>query len=110
MSTLDSGPSINRTVTSSDEKTKSKPEEQHLEETFPKTAKPFTEEARFQIEESALATLSPLLVIVRVTIIFIFAILADTLIILIIRWSFDGIVSHYFFAAKLLEGIQFLSA
>jgi hypothetical protein len=43
MSTLDSGPSINRTATSSDEKTKFKSEEQHLEETFPKTARPLAE-------------------------------------------------------------------
>src|SRR5947208_2809598 len=47
---------------------------------------------------------------VGVIVIFILSVLADSLIIKIIIWSFGSIVSHNPFAANLLEGIQLLSA
>ncbi len=69
-----------------------------------------TEEVNSQMKEWALVTLSPILIIVRVTIVIILAILADYLIIIVIGWSFGSIVNHNPFAAKLLEGIELLSA
>jgi len=57
-----------------------------------------------------LGPLQPLLVIVRVTTLFIFALLVDTLILMVIHWSFGNSITHNLFAAKLLEGIQLLSA
>jgi len=63
-----------------------------------------------QLRDAGLATLGSVLVIIRVTIIFILALLADTLIIATIKWSFGSIINQYPFAATLLEGIQLLSA
>ena len=57
-----------------------------------------------------LGPLQPLLVIVRVTLLFLFALLAETLILIVIHWSFGNGITHTLFAAKLLEGIQLLSA
>lgn len=109
MSALDPSPSSNK-ITISSEEAQLEPEEQHLGKTLSKIPTPFTEQAKSQVKDTALATLSPLLVIVRITIIFIFALLADTLILMIINWSFGSIVSRSRFGAKLLEGIQILSA
>ena len=70
----------------------------------------FAEVAKSRIKESALITLDPVLVVVRVTIIFTLALLADTCITQLINWSFSDIVNHDPFAAKLLIGIRLLSA
>lgn len=74
-----------------------------------KAAISFSEGAASQIKEWTLAILPPLLVIVRVTVIFAFALLADTLVLKIIDWSFGDIVNHNPFALTLLEGIRLLS-
>ena len=57
-----------------------------------------------------LTILAPLLVILKVTIIFACALLADSFILIVISWAFGGIISHNSFAANILEGIQILSA
>jgi hypothetical protein len=62
------------------------------------------------LKEWTHSTLRPLLVIVRVTIIFIFALLADTLILAIISWTFGNTINQNPFGARLLEGIRLLSA
>lgn len=106
MSSLDPVPNIEEAFASTEQK------ESSLEGQRPKevVARPFAEKVKSQMQVWILTTLSPVLVIVRVTMIFILAILADNLIIIVISWSFGSIVSHTPFAAKLLEGIQLLSA
>src|SRR5438270_13180509 len=69
-----------------------------------------TEVVKSQLEEWAPTLLAPLLVIVRVTLIFACALLADTFILKVINWSFGGTVSNNDFVMKLLVGIQLLSA
>jgi TRAP-type C4-dicarboxylate transport system permease small subunit len=62
------------------------------------------------IDSEARKLLSAVAVTVRVTFIFILAILADYLIIKVISWTFGNAVNSNQFAADLLEGIQLLSA
>lgn len=50
------------------------------------------------------------LIVIKVTAIFIVAILADDAVIKVIVWSFGEIINQNPFAAKLLEGVQLLSA
>ncbi len=76
----------------------------------PRTATSFTKAVKLHMKKWCLDPLQPLLVIVRVTLIFIFALLAETLILMVIHWSFGTSITHNLFAAKLLEGIQLLSA
>ncbi len=70
----------------------------------------FTEAAKTQLKQWALNILAPLLIIIKVTLIFTCALLADTLILTIISWSFGGTISQIQVAANLLEGIRILSA
>jgi hypothetical protein len=107
MTALDSDPS---TTIAGLEGVNPKADDEQLKEISSRTRISFTQAAKSQIQEGTLSALAPLLVIIRVTIIFAFALLADTFILMIINWSFGGIVSHNFFATKLLEGIQLLSA
>ncbi len=76
----------------------------------PRTATSFTKAVKLYMKKWYLGPLQPLLVIVRVTMLFILALLAETLILMIIHWSFGNSITHTLFAAKLLEGLQLLSA
>ncbi len=105
MSNLDPVPRVDE-KTASIEEGKSSIEAHELREV---ATKPFPEEVKSRMKEWALSILSPTLVIVRVTVVFILAILADYLIIMIISLAFGSTVNHNLFAAKLLEGIQLLS-
>jgi hypothetical protein len=64
------------------------------------------DEVNAQVRKLLLA----MLVILRVTVTFVLAILADYLIILVIGWAFGSTVNSIPFAAYLLKGIQLLSA
>ncbi len=97
MPPLDSDPSITKTIDS-------KGVSSQAENKQP------TEVVKSQLEEWALTLLAPLLVIVRVTIIFACALLADTFTLKVINWSFGSTVSSNDFVMKLLVGIQLLSA
>lgn len=87
----------------SSEEVQSKREKQQPKETS------FSQELKLQIKSSSLSTFKSLLIIIRVTLIFISVLLADALIQIIISWSFSGMVNHSFFAAELFKGIQLLS-
>jgi tetratricopeptide (TPR) repeat protein len=76
----------------------------------PRTATSFTKAVKLHMKKWCLDPLQPLLVIVRVTLIFLVALLAETLILMSIHWSFGKSLTHPLFAAKLLEGLQLLSA
>jgi hypothetical protein len=76
----------------------------------PNPEKSFNEAAKTQLKQWALNILAPLLIIVKVTVIFACALLADTFILTIISWSFGGTISQNQVAADLLEGIRILSA
>ena len=65
---------------------------------------------RDEVNSQARKLLLAALIIIRVTITFVLAILADYLIIIVISWTFGSTVNHVPFAAYLLEGIQLLSA
>ena len=85
------------------------------EATSPKTRQPlpatfFIQAVKLHMKQWYLGPLQPLLVIVRVTTIFLLALLAETLILMAIHWSFGNSIPHTLFAAKLLEGLQLLSA
>ena len=85
------------------------------EATSPKTRQPlpatfFIQAVKLHMKKWYLGPLQPLLVIVRVTTIFLLALLAETLILMAIHWSFGNSIPHTLFAAKLLEGLQLLSA
>ena|SRR5579859_1068621 len=69
----------------------------------------FVQGMKALIKDWLLTLLAPLLIILKVTIIFAGAILADTFILMLIDWSFGSTISHNPFAANLLEGIQILS-
>ena len=109
MSTSEPVPNISKAA-NVPEKEKSNIEDHQLGSTSSATEKSFSRELKVQIKEWFFTTLRPLLIIVHVTVVFILALLADTLIIMIISWSFHDVVSHNLFAANLLEGIQLLSA
>jgi hypothetical protein len=64
------------------------------------------DEVNAQVRKLLLAVL----VILRVTVTFVLAILADYLIIIVISWAFGSTVNSVAFAAYLLKGIQLLSA
>jgi hypothetical protein len=97
-------------IVPSSEKVKYNQEQHRQKEALSIVVTSLDKAVKLQVKDWFLDTLKPLLVIVRVTIIFIFALLADTLIIMIIAWSFSDIIHHNPFAIKLLEGIQLLSA
>jgi hypothetical protein len=108
MSTLDSDPSLTETIGLGQMHPNAE-EKQPVE--FSSLIKlSFTEGVRSQIKQWTLTILAPLLIILKVTIIFACALLADTFILMIISWSFGSTISHNPFAADLLEGIQILSA
>ncbi len=65
---------------------------------------------KLQMKQWGLDPLQPSLVIVRVTLIFIVALLAETLILMVIHWSFGNSLTHPLFAVKLLQGLQLLAA
>src|SRR5215469_5477374 len=76
----------------------------------PRTATSFTQAVNLRMKQWYPGPLQPLLVIVRVTTIFLVALLADTLILMGMHWSFGNVITHPLFAAKLLQGLQPLSA
>ncbi len=80
--------------------------EQQSKEAESKNDPPLKDEVNSQMRKLLLAGL----VILRVTITFVLAILADYLIIIVINWTFGSTVSSVPFAAYLLKGIQLLSA
>src|ERR1700730_14479886 len=108
MSALEPDPSITKRISLGE--LGSKAEEEQLNEIYSPRRTSFVEGMKSQMKEWALTVLAPLLVILKVTIIFACALLADYFILIIINWSFGGIISHNSFAANILEGIQILSA
>src|SRR5215467_3388534 len=85
------------------------------EATSPTTRQPlpatsFIQAVQLHMKKWYPGPLQPLLVIVRVTTIFLLALLAETLMIMGIHWSFGNSITHPLFATKLLEGLQLLSA
>jgi uncharacterized membrane protein len=75
-------------------------------ETKPANSPSLRDEVSSQVRKLLLAVL----IILRVTITFVLAILADYLIIVAISWTFGSTINSVPFAAYLLKGIQLLSA
>src|SRR5215469_7909386 len=76
----------------------------------PRTAPSFAQAVNLHLKQWGLDPLQPLLVIVRVSTLFLVALLAETLMLMGMHWSFGPSMTHPLFAAKLLEGLQLLSA
>lgn len=80
--------------------------EQQSKEVEPASKPALKDEVNSQIRKLLLTVV----IILRVTIQFVLAILADYLIILVVSWTFGSTVDSVPFAAYLLKGIQLLSA